>query len=87
MKLNDEGVMDGIMLWVGAAILVTVMLPVISGVIASTPLITTGPLNTTQQTVYTTIANSFNLIAIVPIVIAAVVILGVIALLGMRRRQ
>lgn len=83
---NDAGVMDGIMLWVGAVILVVIMLPVINGVISSTPLITAGALNTTQQTIYTTAANSFNLIGIVPIVIAAVVILGVVALLGFRRK-
>jgi hypothetical protein len=82
---NDAGVMDGIMLWVGCVILVVIMLPVINGVISSTPLITAGAFNTTQQTIYTTAANSFNLIGIVPIVIAAVVILGVVALLGFRR--
>lgn len=83
---NDAGVMDGIMLWVGAVILIVIMLPVVNGVISSTPLITSGAFNTTQQTIYTTAANSFNLVGIVPIVIAAVVILGVVALLGFRRR-
>lgn len=83
---KDAGVMDGIMLWVGAVILIVIMLPVINGVISSTPLITSGPFNTTQQTIYTTAANSFNLVGITPIVIAAVVILGVVALLGFRRR-
>lgn len=84
-KMNDSGVMDGIMLWVGAVILIVIMLPVINGVLTATPLITSGPFNTTQQTVYSTAANSFNLIGITPIVIAAVVILGVVALLGFRR--
>jgi hypothetical protein len=84
---KDAGVMDGIMLWVGAVILIVIMLPVINGVISSTPLITAGPFNTTQQTIYTTAANSFNLVGITPIVIAAVVILGVVALLGFRRGQ
>lgn len=77
--------MDGIMLWVGAVIMIVVMLPVINGVMVSTPLITSGAMNTTQQTIYTTAANSFNLIGITPIIIAAVVILGVVALLGFRR--
>ena len=85
-KMNDAGVMDGVMLWVGAVILIVIMLPVVNGVITATPLITSGAFNTTQQTVYTTAANSFNLIGIVPIVIAAVVILGVVALLGFRRK-
>jgi hypothetical protein len=83
---NDQAVMDGIMLWVGAVIMIVIMLPVISGVMSSTPLITAGAMNTTQQTIYTTAANSFNLIGIVPIVVAAVVILGVVALLGFRRK-
>jgi hypothetical protein len=83
---NDQAVMDGIMLWVGAVIMIVIMLPVISGVMSSTPLITAGAMNTTQQTIYTTTANSFNLIGIVPIVVAAVVILGVVALLGFRRK-
>jgi len=83
--MKEDGVMDGIMLWVGAVILIVIMLPVINGVLTATPLITSGPFNTTQQTVYSTAANSFNLIGITPIVIAAVVILGVVALLGFRR--
>ena len=85
-SMNDDGVMDGIMLWVGAVILIVIMLPLINGVLAATPLITSGALNTTQQTIYATSANSFNLIGITPIVIAAVVILGVVALLGFRRK-
>jgi len=85
-KMNDRGVMDGIMLWVGAVILIVVMLPLVNGVLSATPLIESGVFNTTQQTVYATAANSFNLIGITPIIIAAVVILGVVALLGFSRR-
>lgn len=85
MKDNENAVLDGVMLWVGAVILVVIMLPVINGVISSTPLITAGAFNTTQQTIYASAANSFNLIGIIPIVIAAVVILGVVSLLGFRR--
>jgi hypothetical protein len=83
--MKDAGVMDGILMWTSAVILVVIMLPVISGVIGSTPVIMEGPFNVTQQTVYSTAASSFNLIGIIPIVIAAVVILGVVALLGFRR--
>ena len=94
---NDLAVMDGIMLWVGAVILVVIMLPVINGVIAATPVMVSSAwtnqsgtysplLNGTQSTVIGTAASSYNLVAIAPIVIAAVVILGVVALLGFRRK-
>lgn len=82
---NDAAVMDGVLLWCGAVILIVIMLPVINGVITATPLITSGVFNTTQQTIYTSAASSYNLVGIIPVVIAAVVILGVVSLLGFRR--
>ena len=78
---NDSAVTGGILVWMGAAIMLVVMLPVLSSVLAATPLITSGPLNTTQVTVSTMVASSYGLIIVVLIILAAVIILGVIAYL------
>jgi hypothetical protein len=78
---DDSAVTEGILLWMGAAIMLVVMLPVLSSVLAATPLITAGPLNTTQVTVSTMVASSYGLIIVVLIILAAVIILGVIAYL------
>jgi hypothetical protein len=81
-KENESGaVTNGILIWMGAAIMLVVMLPVLSSVLSATPLITSGPLNTTQQTVTTMVASSYGLIIVVLIILAAVIILGVIAFL------
>ena len=86
-NLNDEGITDGIMLWVGAVILLVVMMPVVNGIITGTPAVAaTSPLNKTQGTLITNTASSYNLVSLSPLVIAAVVILGVVGLLTMRRR-
>jgi hypothetical protein len=78
---DNSAVTQGILVWVGAAIMLVVMVPVINGVLGSTPLITTGVMNTTQSTVTTMVGNSFNLIVVVLIILAAVIILGVIGYL------
>ena len=78
--ITKFGVTQGIMMFVVAAIMIAVLLPVLNGVLVATPLITSGPLNTTQQTVATTIGSSYGLLVVVLILIAAAVILGAIGL-------
>lgn len=78
--MKDHGVTQGIMMFMVAAIMLVVLLPVLNGVLTATPLITSGPLNTTQQTVATTVGSSYGLLVVVLILIAAAVILGAIGL-------
>ena len=78
--MSDAGVTQGIMMFVVAAIMIAVLLPVLNGVLTATPLITSGPLNVTQQTVATTIGSAYGLLVVVLILIAAAVILGAIGL-------
>ena len=78
--ISEFGVTQGIMMFVVAAIMIAVLLPVLNGVLVATPLITSGPLNTTQQTVSTTIGSAYGLLVVVLILIAAAVILGAIGL-------
>ena len=78
---DESAVTQGILMWMGAAIMLVVMLPVLSSVLGATPLITAGALNTTQQTVTTMVASSYGLIIVVLIIFAAVIILGVIGYL------
>jgi len=78
--MGDAGVTQGIMMFVVAAIMIAVLLPVLNGVLTATPLITSGPLNVTQQTVATTIGSAYGLLVVVLILIAAAVILGAIGL-------
>jgi len=85
-KLNDSGVIDGIMMWIAVAIMLVVFLPVLNSILTSVPLITTGPLNATQVNVNTMVASSYGLLIVVLIVIAAVVILGVVAYLRAGRK-
>jgi hypothetical protein len=68
-------------MWMGAAIMLVVMLPVLSAVLAATPVIESGPLNATQESVTTMVASSYGLIIVVLIILAAVIILGVIGYL------
>lgn len=82
---NDNAVVDGIMMWIAVAIMLVVFLPVVNSVLTATPLITSGPLNTTQQSVTTMVGNSYGLLIVVLIILAAVILLGVIAYL--RGRQ
>lgn len=79
--IESEGaVTQGIMMFVVAAIMLAVLLPVLNGVLSATPLITSGPLNLTQSTVNATIGSSYGLLIVVLILIAAAVILGAIGL-------
>ena len=78
--MKDYGVTQGIMMFIVAAIMLVVLLPVLNGVLTATPLITSGPLNVTQQTVASTIGSSYGLLVVVLILIAAAVILGAIGL-------
>jgi hypothetical protein len=81
---KSGAVTQGILVWVSAAIMLVVMVPVINAIITSTPFIngTTNPtMNTTQSTVTAMVGNSFNLIVVVLIILAAVIILGVIGYL------
>lgn len=78
--IAEFGVTQGIMMFVVAAIMIAVLLPVLNGVLVATPLITSGPLNTTQATVSTTIGSAYGLLVVVLILIAAAVILGAIGL-------
>ena len=78
--MNEYGVTQGIMMFIVAAIMLAVLLHVLNGVLAATPLITSGPLNTTQQTITSTIGSSYGLLVVTLILIAAAVILGAIGL-------
>ena len=78
--ISVYGVTQGIMMFVVAAIMIAVLLPVLNGVLVATPLITSGPLNATQATVSTTIGSAYGLLVVVLILIAAAVILGAIGL-------
>ena len=84
---NESGVIDGIMMWIAVAIMLVVFLPVINSVLTATPLITSGPLNLTQQSVTTMVGNSYGLLIVVLIILAAVILLGVIAYLRGGVRQ
>ena len=79
-SITEFGVTQGIMMFVVAAIMIAVLLPVLNGVLVATPLITSGPLNATQATVSTTIGSAYGLLVVVLILIAAAVILGAIGL-------
>jgi hypothetical protein len=81
MFKEDSAITGSILTWMGAAIMLVVMLPVLAAVLAATPLITSGPLNTTQVQVTEMVASSYGLIIVVLIILAAVIILGVIAFL------
>ena len=78
---GDSAVIDGIMMWIAVAIMLVVFLPVINSVLTATPLITSGPLNTTQQSITSMVGNSYGLLIVVLIILAAVILLGVIAYL------
>lgn len=81
---NDDAVIDGIMMWIAVAIMLVVFLPVINSVLTATPLIESGPLNTTQQEITTMVGSSYGLLIVVLIILAAVILLGVIAYLRQR---
>lgn len=78
--MDEYGVTQGIMMFIVAAIMLAVLLPVLNGVLVATPLITSGPLNTTQVSVNTTIGSSYGLLIVTLILVSAAVILGAIGL-------
>ena len=73
-------IIASIMAFIIVTILIVVMLPVINGILTSTPTITSGPLNTTQASVVTTIGSAFSLLAIVILLLAVLSIIVVIGL-------
>ena len=81
---SDNAVIDGIMMWIGVAIMLIVFLPVMAAILSATPLITSGPLNTTQASTVSMVASSYGLLIVVLIILAAVILLGVIAYLRQR---
>jgi hypothetical protein len=85
-KENESGVTAGILIWMSAAIMLVVMLPVLAAVLSATPAVS-GPLNATQIAVNNMVASSYGLIIVVLIILAAVIILGVIAYLNTGQAQ
>lgn len=84
--LGDSAVVDGIMLWMTVAVILVVFVPVLAAVLSSTPAISdNSPLNATQSSLTTMVGNSYGLLIVVLIILAAVILLGVIAYL--RGRQ
>jgi len=82
---NDNAVVDGIMMWIGVAVMLVVFLPVIAAVLASTPNISaSSPLNATQVATTSMVGSSFGLLVVTLIILAAVILLGVIAYLRQR---
>ena len=62
--IDEHGVTQGIMMFVVAAVMIAIMLPVLNGVMTATPVLTTNPLAVGNMTsggsyiVYTTIPNT-----------------------------
>lgn len=81
---NDNGIMDGIMMWISIAIMLVVFLPVLSAVIESTPTVENGTMNATQASLTTMVGSSYGLLIVVLIILAAVILIGVIAYLRQR---
>lgn len=85
-RMGDSAVIDGIMMWITIAIVLVVFVPVLAAVLSSTPAISdNSPLNATQSSLTTMVGNSYGLLIVVLIILAAVIHLGVIAYL--RGRQ
>lgn len=85
---NDSAVIDGIMMWIAVAIMLVVFLPVIYAVLQATPAIpANSTLNATQVSVTSMVGNSYGLLIVVLIILAAVILLGVIAYLRGGVRQ
>jgi hypothetical protein len=82
---SENAVVDGIMMWIGVAIMLVVFLPVIAAILAATPAIaSTSPLNATQISTTSMVGSSYGLLIVVLIILAAVILLGVIAYLRQR---
>jgi len=79
---NRKGSMDpidGIIMFIIAAVVIYIMFPILVGVQAATPtIVSTSPLYNASTTAQTTIASGTGLVALVTLVLAAVIILSVV---------
>lgn len=73
-------IIAAIMAFIIVTILIVVMVPVINGILVATPTIESGPLNTTQTSLTTTIGSAFSLLGIVILLLAVLAIIIVIGL-------
>lgn len=78
-KAFAQVIIAAIMSFMIVAILLTVMLPVLNGIVVATGAVV-GPLNASQTSLGTTIASSFGLLIIVLLLLAALAIIVVIGL-------
>jgi len=70
---------DGIIMFIIAAVVIYIMFPILVGVQAATPtIVSTSPLYNASTTAQTTIASGTGLVALVTLVLAAVIILSVV---------
>lgn len=79
-KAFAQIIIAAIMAFMVVAILIVVMIPVLNGILTATPTITSGPLNTTQSQVATTIGSALGLMVIVLLLLAVLAIIIVIGL-------
>jgi uncharacterized membrane protein len=79
LKMNDEGfITQGLNTFVVVAITLVITVIVISQVISSSPLITSGVFNTTQSSVNSATANALNLAPILLLIIIAVLVISAV---------
>ncbi|MCJ7697128.1 MAG: hypothetical protein MUO73_02215, partial [Thermoplasmata archaeon] len=89
LKENDSGVLDGIMMWVTVAIVLTILPSILYSVTSSTGTITAAQSsiwNTTQAAGSTGISSGFSILLIVLPILAVVIIIGVLAILRGRSK-
>lgn len=79
-KAFAQIIIAAIMAFMVVAILITVMIPVLNGIIGATPVILSGALNTTQTSLTNTIGSALGLIIIVLLLLAVLAIIIVIGL-------
>ena len=79
-KAFAQIIIAAIMAFMVVAILITVMIPVLNGIVTATPAILSGPLNTTQLALTNTIGSALGLIIIVLLLLAVLAIIIVIGL-------
>jgi Mg/Co/Ni transporter MgtE len=79
-KAFAQIIIAAIMAFMVVAILIVVMIPVLNGILNATPAILSGPLNTTQTQVASTIGSSLGLLIIVLLLLAVLAIIIVIGL-------
>jgi hypothetical protein len=73
-------IIAAIMAFMIVAILITVMIPVLNGIITATPTILSGALNTSQIALTNTIGSSLGLLIITLLLLAVLAIIIVIGL-------